>query len=144
MPLPVDVGTGTSITFADSGFTAEIVDIQIGGISREAVDVTEMSDTVGAGNIGGREFIPTRLADPGELTLEVHFDPDVTPPVNLPPEQIDIDFPLAPGDLTAAKWEALGFCTSYDAAVPLEDKMTATITIKISGDITITPSTPTP
>ena len=141
MTLPVDVGTGTTIVFQTSSFSAEIVDIQIGGISREAVDVTEMSDVVGAGNIGGREFIPTRLADPGELTLEVHFDPDDTPPVNLPAEVIDITFPQASGETTPTKWSATGFCTSYDAAVPLEDKMTATITIKITGDITITPAT---
>ena len=46
------LGFGTSISFS-SGFCAEITDVKIGGLSREAVDVTNF------GSSGGfKEFIP--------------------------------------------------------------------------------------
>ena len=67
------IGTGTTITFGTSGFTAEIVGISI--------DVTHLATPVaGAGEVGSREKIPGKHVDPGQLKLTCHYDPDTDPP----------------------------------------------------------------
>lgn len=138
----VNDGTGTTITFATSSFTAEITNIEWGGIERESIDTTNLSAAApGANDFGNRTFIPSALADPGELTLEIHFNPDTLPPVHLVAETITVTFPLVSGDTTAAKWAGSGFATGYGAVVPLGDKMTTTMTVKMSGNQTRTAAT---
>jgi len=120
-----DVGTGTSITFS-SGFFAEILSVGHSGISREDIDITHMGTTV------AREFMPSDLYEPGELSVELAFDPSTPPPITGAAETITVTFPDAS---TAA---ASGYLSSFDYTDPLEEKMTATATIKFSGAITWT------
>jgi len=122
-----DVGTGSTITFS-SGFFGEILSIGWSGISREAIETSHMGTT------GGRTFIPGDLYDPGELSVELNFEAtdDVTTPIAAAAETVTVTFP---GSDT---WAASGFMTSFEITDPLEDKMTASATIKFSGDITVT------
>lgn len=132
--MAVDVGTTTSLQFVTSALLVEVVGIQIGGISRPAIDTTHLLSTLPVGGqFGGRTFIPGKLQDPGELTLEIHHDPDKVPPVNTAPEQLVLTFPVPAGKTVGAKYTMTGFCTAYQAGTPLEDKMGATITVKLSG-----------
>lgn len=133
----VYIGTGTTVTFLTSAFSAQVTSISMSGLSRESVDVTHMGST---GTLGGKAFIPGKLADPGELTLEIHFNPDDTPPIMQAVETIRITFPLITGDTTPAKWECSGFATGFEFTDPLEAKMTGSLTIKCTGNITITPA----
>ena len=134
----VNIGTGTTITFATTGFSAEIVEtINWANIARPAVDTTHMLSTQPtSGTFGGRTFIPPKFADPGEITLQVHHNPQLNVPINSAPEVITVTFPLVTGDATAAYWSGTGFITSMGIAIPLEDKMQNTITVKMSGLIT--------
>ena len=139
---PVNKGTGTTIVFATTGFTSELLNLDLGGTSRESIETTHMGTPVSsAPGFGSRTYIPGCLSDPGEITLELHLDPDKTPPIDAEPETVTITFPLVSGDTTSPIWNATAFCNGADAAVPLEDKMTQTITLKVSGKITITPAT---
>ena len=133
--MPADVGTGVSIAFGTSGFTAEILDINGTAIEREVIDSSHHGTSV------WRTFIPGDLANPGESTFEFHFDPDEQPPVNAAAETITITFPLPTGGITAATFACSGFISSWEWNVPFEDKMTGTATIKWSGLPTWTDST---
>lgn len=130
--MPVDNGTGASVTFGTSGFTANITAINGDSIERPSIDTTHLGTTT------ARTFIPGDLVDQGNLTLEIQFDPDTTPPIKTATETITVTFPLSSGGTTAADWEFSGFGTSFEYGVPLEELMTGSLTVKVTGDITIT------
>ena len=127
------LGFGTSITFS-SGFCAEITDVKIGGLSREAVDVTNFGSTGGY-----KEFIPSTLIDSGELEVELIYDTDTTPPITGAVETVTITFPLKSSETTAATLACSGFLTDSEEAVPMDDKMSQSVTIKFTGQRTYTP-----
>ena len=132
--MPADVGTGTTIGFGTSGFSAEILNVDGASMTREVIDTSHMGTTT------WRTFIPGDLSDPGEVTFEFHFDPDAQPPINGAAEPITITFPLPAGQATPATLVGSGFISSWEFSDPFEDKMTANGTIKWSGALTWTPS----
>jgi len=131
MPL-TDIGTGTSISFVTSAFTAEFLAVDWSGISRGAVDSSHLL------TVDWRTFIPTDLVDPGELQVEMAFDPSDEPPLHDAVERLIVTFPVPPGLTTPADWQGDGFMTDFEFGVPLEDKMTATGTLKMTGEIFFT------
>lgn len=131
--MSVDTGFGASITFS-SGFAACIRDINWSGISREAIDTTCNSTSNGA-----MTFMPSDLEDPGELRVDLLFNPKTTPPYTSAAETITVTFPIPAGNTTATTWAASGFMTNFEFGAPYNDLMTATATLKFSGAITITP-----
>lgn len=122
----VDIGTGITIVFGTTGFSAEILDVTPPAWSRESVDTTHQGTTT------ARTFTPVDLYDGGEFSFEHHYQPDDTPPMTTVAEEITLTFP------EGATQVFDGFMTSYEPAVPLEDKMTCTSTVKVTGDIEIT------
>jgi hypothetical protein len=119
-------GYGITISFA-SGFLAEIIDTTPPEMSREAIDTSHTATTDGA-----MTFIPSDLIDYGECTVELNFAEGTTPPIDDPAEAVTITF------ASGATWAFSGFLTGYAPAAPIDDRMTATATIKVSGAITIT------
>lgn len=134
MPNPIDVGTGTSLVFGTSGFAAYVLNVQGPGIERAVVETTHMQTT------GGKTFRPGDLYDGGELNLDVAHDPSISPPMlnQEQPETITVTWPVPYGLTNGATWVFTGFMTSYNPTAPLEDKMTASVTIKITGSLAIT------
>lgn len=130
--MPVDNGTGASITFGTSGFTANLTAINGEGIERASIETTHLGTTT------ARTFMGGDLFDPGNVSLELQFDPDNKPPFTGASETITVTFPLSSGGSTAATWAASGFVTGFDYGAPLEELMTGTMTVKLSGDITVT------
>lgn len=120
------IGTGTTITFA-SGFLAEIIDVSPPNASRESVQVSHMETTI------AHRFLPTKLVDWGELGVEMAFDASTKPPVNDNPESVTITFP----DSNSSTWTFQGFLTGFEPGDPLEDRATATATLKVDGDVTV-------
>lgn len=127
-----DIATGTTVVFADSGFTGHLLDVSWDGIERVSVDTSHLS------TVGFREFIPGDLTDPGEISLELAFDPDDSPPFNGAKEVVTVTFPLF-ALATPAKWVAEGFMRTFSLGAPLEEKMTASTAVKMSAGIAITP-----
>ena len=123
-----EVGTGTSITF-DTGFFAEILSVNWSGISRAVIDTTHMGTTT------AMTYTPGDLIDPGELQVEIAFAPGTAPPWDSVAETVTVTWP----DAGAATWAASGFMSGFEATGTIEERMTATGTLKLSGDITITP-----
>jgi hypothetical protein len=119
----MNIGTGTSI-MVGTGFVAEILDVSPPAPKRNSIQTSHM------GTVDAHTFIPTKLVDWGELKFDMAFDPSVVPPIDASPAQCVITFP------DAETWTFQGFLTGYEPKTPLEDKMTASVTVKVSGKVT--------
>lgn len=118
-------GYGITITFA-SGFLAEIIDTTPPEMSRESIDTSHTTTPDGA-----MTFMPSDLIDYGEAQCELNFDEAASPPIDEDAETVVINFP------SGATWTFEGFMTNYAPSAPIDDRMTASVTIKVSGKITI-------
>lgn len=133
MSAAVDVTTGATLTAGTSGWTAELTGINVSGVSRPAIDVTHLGSTT------WREFVAGDLIDPGSIEIEGHLQPDdALDSIQDVAETWTIQFAASGGDGTGASWAASGFMTDFNTTGPLEDKMTFTATIKLTGAITDT------
>ena len=126
--MAASVGTGTTITM-DTGFFAEILSVTWSGVSRTVIDTSHMGTTT------AMTYTPGKLIDPGELQVEMAFAPGTEPPWDDVAETVTVTWP----DSGAATWAASGFMTGFEATAPFEERCTATATVKLSGDITVTP-----
>ena len=123
------IGTGITIEFG-SGFLAEILDVTPPGCTRQSIDTWHQ------GTEDYKTFTPSKLAEWGQLECDIVFDPAETPPIVGAAETVTIEFP---GESTGsgASWSFTGFLTNYQPTAPIEQRSTARVTIKVSGDITI-------
>ena len=126
------IGFGTTISFS-SGFLAKITDVSLSGLSRESIDVTHYGSTD-----GWMEFVPSSMIDAGELEVEIQFE-GASPPITGVAEAITVQFPVASGDTVGASVTCDGFLTSADEAIPKDDVMTQSVTIKFTGERVYTP-----
>jgi len=123
------IGTGTTVSFGGSPI-GEILDLTPPGVSRETVQSSTM------GTVDAHTFLGTKLYDGGEVSMEVAFNPGATWVIGSgdAAQSMVITFP----DSGGTTWTFDAIVTGYEPADPLEDRMTATITFKVDGDITIT------
>lgn len=129
-----EIGTGSIITFA-SGFFAQILSINIGGMERTAAKITHMASTEG-GNFGGHDYMPGDLTDLGSADMLIHFNPDTDPPIDAASETITFDWA---GNGAGHKWSCNGIMTQYEPqGLDIADgAMTARCTVRLHGDVTI-------
>lgn len=130
--MPVGNGQGTTITFGTSSFTANVMSISVDGVERPAIDTSHLGTTT------SRTFIPGDLVDEGSVTLAIQYDPDSEPPKKGALETVTITFPLSTGATTAASRAFSAFVTGFDAGVEMDALMTGNVTIKVSGNVTVT------
>lgn len=123
-----DIGTGTSVAF-DSGFFAEVLDISGPSSTRVAIGTSHLLTTI------AMTFTPGDLVDWGEVTLEIAFDPKLRPPIDDTEEVMTITF----ANSAASVWAFTAFMTGFEPSIPLEERMTGSATVKITGDATVTP-----
>jgi hypothetical protein len=128
MPESPATGFGITITFA-SGFLAEITGVTLPEQAREKIDV---SHTASPDN--RREYILAELVDSGELEVELNFDPSAEPPIDDDFEAVTLTF------ASGTTWAFSGALLNYGGEAPLDDRMTASATLAITGKITITPA----
>ena len=112
-------------TFATVG---QVLDLTPPNVSRDTVEVTHSKSTE-----RWREFIGG-LKDAGEASLEINFDPaDATTTAFLNDINTDtagyykIVFP------DATEWGFAALATNFDPGAPIDDKMTGTFTVKLTG-----------
>lgn len=115
-----DLGTGTTLTLTD--MTGELLSLSASGIERVTVSKAHM------GTSGAKPFLLGDQYDPGEITAEINFpaDQDIDALMVAAQASITIAFPE-----TTSK-TVLGAVTSYSWECPMEDIMTASLTIKIT------------
>lgn len=128
--MATNIGTGTTVLFGTSSFSADVLNVSWSSISREVVNTSHMGTT------NDHTFMPVDLVDNGEITMEIAFIGTLSPPIitNGAAETITVDWA---GAGTGHKWSASAFQTGFEITGPLEDKMTATLTLKVTGAVTI-------
>lgn len=93
-----------------------------------------------------REYVPT-LLDAGEVSFEIAFDPADSTHYSTTAgslwhsmqNRIKRNFQLILPDPGAFQIDFSGYVTSFELSEPVEGLLTAQITIKLSGSVTITP-----
>jgi len=132
-----DIGQGTYVTFGsivgNAATCYKVNQVSLGGVSRDVVDASHLLTT------GGKQFLASEYYDPGELTLEIHHDPALNPVnllTNVSTAQV-VNIIFANGGTSTALWSAYGFASGFEASAPKDDMMTGTLTIKLSGSISI-------
>ncbi len=143
--VPADVGLGTFLVFARTSWVAEVTEVRWTGVQRAHLDTSHLLTPVDVGpnQFANRTFRPQKLTDPGQLVLNVHFNPNGQKvPLDEQEETIEVHFPREENDATAAVWSAKGFMTGMDITIQVEQLMVATITIKLSGHVTMVEALP--
>lgn len=125
-----DQGTGTTVVATTSGFQTGVTFIDFNfNMTRGSVDMTHMGST------GGMEYDPADLPDWGEVSFTCDLDS----------EQFNVTggHLLAVGKetwtITFPDTETVAgtmFCTSISAQSQINQRMTATVTLKVSGALT--------
>lgn len=129
----VDVGFGTTITFA-SGFFAKVTNVSVAGISRNAHDSSHMASTN-----GWRTFLPGDLKDPGALSLDLLFDKNyagMKTNIASAAETVTVTTPTHAGGSSGGSYAASGFMTTFEFGAPMDGMMTAKATVKFTGEPT--------
>ena len=117
-------GGGTYTDFA------EVTEVNPPGFDDDTEDVTHMLSPSGM-----REFIPT-LGDNGEISGEMNFlSTEYATIMSLRRTKRNYRVILPNAGATTATFA--GILTSYEPSAPVDGKMTASFTIKVSGVVTI-------
>lgn len=112
---------------------AEVTSIKPPGLSRDAIDATHSESPS-----GWREYI-AGLKDGGEVSIDINFDPGSTT-TDLLTDQFatstvgnkKVLFP------DGTEWAFKAIMTGFEPDAPVDDKMSATVTFKVSGAPTFT------
>lgn len=102
---------GTTVTFGTSGFTATILTISGGGIERQSIDVTPLSQNGGARK---KKVHPYHNVKP--YTITYFYDPSFStfPPSTGAAEDITFTSAVVTGGNTAAKEVGSGYVINED------------------------------
>ncbi|MCK9281385.1 MAG: phage tail tube protein [Melioribacteraceae bacterium] len=111
---------------------AEINSISGPNLSRDTIDVTSLDSTGGY-----REFIPG-FRDGGEISLDMNFTHDGFADLKADFEMEGVwDYQIVFANTDVTTFDFAGIITAIGIAVPMDDKVTASVTIKISGPVTV-------
>tara|TARA_Y100001963_G_C6766207_1_gene442382 strand:- start:1011 stop:1421 length:411 start_codon:yes stop_codon:yes gene_type:complete len=133
--MALKTGSGTTVTFGTSGFTAKYTRIGGAELSRESIETTDLSIAPDASDTDGvyKTFVPDVLVDGGEFSCEFYWDPDATgePPIRkLAPETITVTYK------SGATMSGSGFVTSYTSPeAEAGSLLSAEFTVKWAGDV---------
>lgn len=123
-------GHGATITFA--GFVMHIISLDGPSWAREALESSHL------GTVDWKTFIPSDLADPGEISGECEFDPQALPPILNAAGTLTIVW----GNEEEDEFSTSAFMTSFKASGAKSGEiMKASFTFKCSGAPTVTPGT---
>ena len=132
------VGTGTTFTIdtmvRPAAAPIYILDVTPPGRSRKKIETTHLG-TRTAGEITNGEpgqgtNLPSSLVTLGDAEFKIAFFPDAVIPIGMKKDCL-ITFP------EGTIWSFEGFIKTYSPEVPLEERMTATITVKATSGIEI-------
>lgn len=129
MTTEADIGSGATFKLGNGAtpevFTAvaEVTNISLSGTSVDAVEATHM------GSGGWREYIPG-MGDGGEFSIDLNFTEGGYSALEA---KLRTKFNVEIAEPGGAEWTAAVILTSLSAEIPLEDRMTASATFKVSG-----------
>ena len=115
---------------------AEVNSITGPSKTRDFIDVTSL-DSIG----GFREFI-AGFRDPGTVTLAMNFTAETYSVLNDDYEQEDHQYyMICLPDQAVTSLEFAGLVTEVPLTIPTDDKVTADVTIKLTGKVYVTSGT---
>lgn len=114
-------GFGTTITFS-TGFFAEITNVDWDGFERANIDTSHMLTTE-----GWMTFTPSDLKDPGQMTVQLYYNPQTALPITSAAETVTLTYPNGATDVCQ------GYLQAASRAIPHDEKMTCVAVIKFSG-----------
>lgn len=137
--MPVDIGTGWSITFGSQTYDAEITALSGDGKEVPVIDVSHMGTT------GSRVKTVGDLIDEGSVDVTIHWDSRDWDTLELAfgvVQTITLTAPL-PSGLTGSGGTIAGSAaiTKENWTAEMEDKMTGNYTITWMGAVTMTEPT---
>ncbi|HEU4986864.1 MAG TPA: phage tail tube protein [Rhizobiaceae bacterium] len=134
------IGYGSKLAIGDGAVpevfsdVAEVTSITPPSDSIDVIDATHMQSPNKT-----REFIEG-LIDPGECSFDINFVPGGAADTAIQALKgtgvHNFRITFAPGDAGSVTWDFAGILTGYEPDVPVDDKMTATVTIKVTSSYT--------
>jgi len=137
------IGYGIELKMGDGAtsevFTAlaEVLGISGPGLSMEAVETTHAASTN-----AWKTYI-AGLLDAGELTVDLAFLPadgtqdHTTGLLKKLKDRIATNFQLIFPDTGSTEWDFEALVTGFEPTEPIEDRATASVTLKITGEPTL-------
>jgi predicted secreted protein len=129
MTTSAAIGYSTTFGIKNGGGTfdnvAEVTSVKPPGYSRDAIDATHMESPDRF-----REYI-AGMMDAGEVTIGLNYVPAASDAVLTALTAGKGDFKITLPNGVTVTFSAV--VTAYDIDAPLDDKMTATATFKVSG-----------
>jgi len=126
-------GHGAILSF-DATAVGNIISISGPNPSRDSIDISTMDSTAKF-----REFIPGML-DAGEVTFELNYDGTAAGTANdlqllktNSAQYWHITFPDHTTEASKSDIYCQGFITALGHAIPFDDKVTQSVTVKLSG-----------
>lgn len=116
---------------------AQVVNIGGPGLKMDTLDVTNHSSTD-----GWKEFVGG-LLDGGEVSLEINFDPTAathklsTGLLKDMSARTVRNFQLVFSDTGGTTWSFAALVSGFEPAAPVDGKLSATVTLKVSGKPTL-------
>jgi len=111
---------------------AEVNSITGPGKSRDTFDVTSLDST------GGYREFKAGFRDGGTVSLPMNFTRDTYDLMNTDFESDDLqNYEILLPDDESTSFEFEGFVTELGLGIPVDDKVTADVSIKISGSVTV-------
>lgn len=122
-------GDGPPETFTN---VADVTSIDVLDIDVDNIDATS-HDSTGQ----WREFVAS-LKDAGELSLDLNYDPSAHGTL-FSAIGVEKNWQITLTDSGAAVVTFAAFINGFSAQAPYDDKLSATVTLKVTGAVTITP-----
>lgn len=109
---------------------AQVADFSGPSLSAENIDVTA-HDSTGA----FREYVPSFL-DAGEVSFTLNFDPGLTNHTDFLNTYLNRElniYQLTFPDTGSTQWRFSAYVTGFEMSAPLDDKLSADVTLLIAG-----------
>jgi len=127
-----DTGHGGAITLATSGMALDIISIVP---PEETVEDVELPH-LGLDDGDHVPYMPADLVEGGELSFVVAVDPDYDAPLRTV-QNVTLTYPIPSGMDNGATWIFSGYVKGYaHGELKTSERMEATITVKVAGNIT--------
>lgn len=138
MATEASIGYGSKFELWDGGVSPSVF-VELGEIT-SITPPNEQTDIIDATHMASpdatREYI-MGLTDPGETSFEMNFVPGSVSDELI--RAVRATRAAAPCRITfpnGVTWSFSGLVTGYEPTAPVDDKMTATVTMKVSSSVT--------
>ena len=124
-----DAAKGTTFSW-NSDLCAHVIGIDGPSMTVDAIETTDLDDT-------WKTFI-ANIPDGGEISLELEFEPDDTDHAALFTDfaaGTSRAWAIVFSDAGTTTFSGNGFVTSYGPGAQANDKLTCTVGIKVSGEV---------